>query len=161
MSMWRIILGASIHLTVGLALVLLFSDPMVAVLGNLATKTHIPAFYVSFVVTPLASNSSEIVSAMIFAARKTQDKVSMSHASLYGAACMNNTFCLAIFFLIIYIHELPWNFAPETISVLVCEVALFVLGRSTTLFAWKGVVACALYPICLLIVIIWRLVGGH
>ncbi|KAE9066213.1 hypothetical protein PF010_g27893, partial [Phytophthora fragariae] len=47
----------------GTALVLLFSDPMVDVLSEVGARTGIPAFYVSFVVAPLASNASELIAA--------------------------------------------------------------------------------------------------
>jgi len=80
---------------------------MVAILGKLASKIGVGAFYVSFVVTPIASNVTEVVSALYFAKSKTEAKVSTAHASLYGAACMNNTFCLAVFFFIIYFNRLP------------------------------------------------------
>merc|ERR550537_839362 len=45
----------------GTLLVLVFSDPMVDVLGELGDRTGVPAFYVSFVLAPLASNASELV----------------------------------------------------------------------------------------------------
>ena len=43
----------------GTALVLVFSDPAVDVLNEIGVRTGIPAFYVSFVLAPLASNASE------------------------------------------------------------------------------------------------------
>merc|ERR1712086_108928 len=48
-------------LTIGTVLILLFSDPMCAVLSELGSRTGIPAFYISFVVAPLASNGAEII----------------------------------------------------------------------------------------------------
>lgn len=46
--------------------------------------SHIPAFYVAFVVTPYASNASELVSSLIFASRKHKKNISLtfSQASL-------------------------------------------------------------------------------
>jgi len=144
------------HLLVGMVLVLIFSDPMVAILGNLASKIGVGAFYVSFVITPIASNAAEIVSALYFAKSKTEAKVSMAHASLYGAACMNNTFCLAVFFLIIYFNRLPWEFTPETMCILLCEIAIAMLGYKRTIPLWKAVVAMLIYPLALVFVIIWK-----
>ena len=42
----------------GTLLVLIFSDPMVDVLGEIGNRTGIPAFYISFVLAPMASISS-------------------------------------------------------------------------------------------------------
>jgi len=150
-TFWR----ACIHLGAGMALVLLFSDPMVSILSYLAAKIGVGAFYVSFVVTPLASNASEMVSALYFAKSKTESKVSMAHSSLYGAACMNNTFCLAVFFLIIYMNSLPWDFTAETICILLCEIFVAILGYKRTIPAWKAIIALLLYPLALVFVIVW------
>jgi len=146
---------ACIHLGAGMALVLLFADPMVSILSNLASQIGVGAFYVSFVVTPLASNASEMLSALYFAKSKTVAKVSMAHASLYGAACMNNTFCLAVFFFIIYKNNLPWEFTAETMCILLCEILIALLGYKRTIPAWKAVIALLLYPLALLFVIVW------
>eukprot|EP00494_Astrolonche_serrata_P029895 UN30162 len=106
------------YLFVGVALVTIFSDPMCNTLSAFANTTSIPAFYVSFVVTPLASNAAEVLAAVLFAKKKTTECVTLSVASLYGAACMNSTFCLAIFFALIYLQELTWTFTAETCAIL-------------------------------------------
>jgi len=155
-----ILVKAVTYLIIGVGLVLIFSDPMVSILSFLATKIGVGAFYVSFVLTPLASNASEIVTALYFATSKTEAKVSMAHASLYGAACMNNTFCLAVFLLLIYVHDLPWQFTAETLCILLSEVAVALLGYKRTIPAWKALVSLLIYPMALLFVIIWHLVDA-
>ena len=45
------------------AMVLLFSDPMVDVFSAFGDRMNISAFYVSFVLAPLASNASELIAA--------------------------------------------------------------------------------------------------
>ena len=40
------------------------------------------AFYVSFVVTPLCSNASELVSSLIFASKKKKENISMTYAQV-------------------------------------------------------------------------------
>lgn len=45
----------------GTILVVLFSDPMTDVLGELGNRSGIKPFYVSFVIAPLASNASEVI----------------------------------------------------------------------------------------------------
>lgn len=46
---------------VGTVVVLLVSDPMVDVLDSIGKRLGIGAFYVAFVLAPLASNASELV----------------------------------------------------------------------------------------------------
>ena len=47
----------------GTLLVLVFSDPAVDVLSNIGVRLNVNAFYISFVLAPLASNASELVAA--------------------------------------------------------------------------------------------------
>jgi len=48
----------------GTIIVLIFSDPMVDVLGRFGELTKIEAFFVSFILAPLASNAPEILASM-------------------------------------------------------------------------------------------------
>merc|ERR1712013_925615 len=94
---------------------------MVDALSNWGTRTGIPAFYISFVLAPLASNASELLSAYTYAAKKSQKSITTALSTLVGAACMNNTFCLAIFFALIYMRGVAWQFTAETISIMVIQ----------------------------------------
>lgn len=47
----------------------LFADPMVDAVAAFAKATDISAFVVSFVITPFASNASELVSSLQFACK--------------------------------------------------------------------------------------------
>jgi Ca2+/Na+ antiporter len=78
----------------GTFVVLLFSDPMVDILSEIGRRTGIPAFYVAFVAAPLASNASELIASYNYAQKKTSSTISISLATLEGAAVMNNTFVL-------------------------------------------------------------------
>lgn len=44
--------------------------------------SKIPAFYVAFVVTPYASNASELVSSLIFAMRKHKKNISLTFSQV-------------------------------------------------------------------------------
>merc|ERR1711920_86619 len=99
----------------------LISDPFVDCLTVWGTRTGIPTFYISFVVAPFASNASELLSAYSLAAKKTQTSITASLSTLIGAACMNNTFCLAIFFALIWAKGLAWQFTAETISMMLVQ----------------------------------------
>merc|ERR1712167_6792 len=82
---------AAQKLFLGTALVVVFSDPMVDVMSEIGVRTGVPAFYVSFLLAPLASNASELLASMYYAGKKTQTSITISFAALEGAACMNNT----------------------------------------------------------------------
>lgn len=99
---------AFLMLFVGTTLVLAFSDPMVDVLSEVAERIGVPAFYVSFILAPLASNASEVIASQYYAAKKTRKTITVSLTALEGAASMNNTFCLSIFMALIYFRGLAW-----------------------------------------------------
>merc|ERR1719420_123878 len=68
----QIFIQAMAMITFGTLLVICFSDPMVSAISAFATSTQIPAFFVSFIVVPIASNAAELVSAIQFASKKTK-----------------------------------------------------------------------------------------
>lgn len=137
----------------GSVLVLLFSDPMCDCLGLFADKIEVPKFYVSFLLAPLASNASELVSAMKLAQKRTLSSMVQSLSTLEGAAIMNNTFCLGIFLVLIVWKGLAWQFSAETISIIAIQVVIgvIVLLKDTEKL-FDGVLILLLYPLALLIV---------
>jgi hypothetical protein len=140
-------------MSIGTLLVLIFSDPMVDVLGQIGKKTGVPAFYVSFVLAPLASNASELVSSYKLACKKTRNSITQSLQTLEGAACMNNSFCLAIFLFMIFSQGLAWKFTAETISIFLIQFFVFLVvkkGRKMPLL--YGVIVFFFYPLALVIV---------
>ncbi|CAM9236042.1 unnamed protein product [Heterosigma akashiwo] len=149
----RAIVGRSCYMMfLGTFIVLLFSDPMVDVLTAVGDRTGVPSFYVAFVLAPLASNASELIAAYNYAAKKTSSTILVSLSALQGAACMNNTFCLAVFFALIYFKTLAWEFAAETLAIIAVQIviALFSLKNKQTLF--DGALVMCLYPISLILV---------
>eukprot|EP00929_Paragymnodinium_shiwhaense_P028856 TRINITY_DN16660_c0_g1_i1.p1 TRINITY_DN16660_c0_g1~~TRINITY_DN16660_c0_g1_i1.p1 ORF type:complete len:589 (+),score=213.84 TRINITY_DN16660_c0_g1_i1:70-1836(+) len=138
---------------VGSVLVLLFSDPMCDMLGLFADKIGIKKFYVSFLLAPLASNASELVSAMKLAQKRTLSSMVQSLSTLEGAAIMNNTFCLAIFLILIVWKKLAWQFSAETLSIVLIQIiiAIFVLSKKVQTLL-DGMLILCLYPAALLIV---------
>jgi len=143
----------------GTGMVLLFSDPMVDVLTAVGERTGVPAFYVAFVLAPLASNASELIAAYNYAAKKTSSTILVSLSALQGAACMNNTFCLAVFFALIYFKGLAWEYAAETFSIIFVQacMALFSLKSKQTLL--DGCLVMLLYPISLALVAVLEAIG--
>merc|ERR1712063_1214 len=94
----------------GTLLVVVFSDPMVDLLGRMGDILGVSAFYVSFLLAPMASNASELVAASNYAAKKTMKSMTTSLSTLEGAAVMNNTFTTGVFFALIYMRGIAWEF---------------------------------------------------
>jgi len=128
----------------GTILVLVFSDPAVTVLDEIGHRTGIPSFYVSFVLAPLASNASELVAAMKYGMKKTMKDMTLSLSTLLGAACMNNTFCLGIFYALVWKQRLVWNFSAEVASIILVEllVGWYALNPVQTLMNAYMVLLC-------------------
>jgi len=60
-------------------------------------------------------------------------------SSLQGSACMNNTYCLFIFLVLILLdNRLTWNFHAEALVtvIVVCVIALY--SRKTTSVALES-----------------------
>jgi len=152
-QMRNVIIRSCWMMSLGTLLVLIFSDPMCDVLGGVGYVLDIGPFYISFLLAPLASNASELLSAYNYAKKKTQVSITNSLSTLVGAACMNNTFCLGIFYTLIVVKKLYWAFTAETIAIITIQWVIGQIAlRGTTqtwLIGW-GILAC--YPGCLVIV---------
>merc|ERR1740115_66174 len=107
---------------VGSLLVLFFSDPTVDIFNEIAKRIEISPFYISFVLAPLASNATEVVCSYNLAKKRTVKSITTCLSLLVGAAVMNNTFCLGIFFGLVYFKNLAWEFTAETIAIVVVQV---------------------------------------
>eukprot|EP00929_Paragymnodinium_shiwhaense_P055271 TRINITY_DN276_c0_g1_i1.p1 TRINITY_DN276_c0_g1~~TRINITY_DN276_c0_g1_i1.p1 ORF type:complete len:584 (+),score=194.12 TRINITY_DN276_c0_g1_i1:106-1857(+) len=151
-SMWM--------MSVGTIMVLIFSDPLVEVLAAFGKVTGVPAFYISFVLAPLASNASELVAAYKYSIKKTSKTITVSLNTLEGAACMNNTFCLGIFLALIYVQGLAWKFTAETVSILLVQLIIFFIVVSKnyqTMF--DACVILSLLPLSLALVYVMEANG--
>ena len=58
---------AGLLLLLGAIIAVAFADPLVDAVDNFSVATGIPTFFVSFIALPLATNSSEALSAIITA----------------------------------------------------------------------------------------------
>ncbi|KAJ7294449.1 hypothetical protein O6H91_Y256600 [Diphasiastrum complanatum] len=139
----------------GAVLAGIFADPLVEAISNFSQASGIPSFFISFVATPLATNSSEAISSLMFASRKRKRNISMTYSQIYGAVTLNNTLCLGIFLAIVAARGLVWDFSSEVtvISVVIIVMGLLA-GARTTFRLWLAAVALALYPISIAIVAI-------
>jgi len=149
------------QLGLGLLLVFIFSDPACSCFNEIGKRSGIPAFFVSFVLAPFVSNGSELLSAYVFAAKKTSETISVSLSTLIGAAAMNNTFCLGILLVCIAAKNLPWDYLAQVCGILFVEVGcillVMLLKKVTILHAIGNI---ALYPIAIALIYVIGKISG-
>ncbi|CAD6251268.1 unnamed protein product [Miscanthus lutarioriparius] len=144
---------AILLLLLGTAMAAAFADPLVDAVHNFSNATNIPSFFISFIAMPLATNSSEAVSAITFASRKKQRTLSLTFSEVYGGVTMNNTLCLAVFLGLVYVRGLTWDFSSEVLVIfLVCTIMGLFTSFRTNFPLWTCFVAYLLYPLSLVIV---------
>ncbi|OMO92397.1 Sodium/calcium exchanger membrane region [Corchorus olitorius] len=157
----KITIKAVLMLLVGTIIAAAFADPLVDAVDNFSDATSIPSFFISFIALPLATNSSEAVSAIIFASRKNKRTSSLTFSELYGAVTMNNVLCLSVFLALVYVRGLTWDFSSEVLVILiVCLVMGAFASFRTTFPLWTCSVAYILYPFSLALVYVLDYVFG-
>jgi len=139
-------------LFIGTSLVILFSDPMVDVMQQIAVELHMSPFYVSFILAPLASNASEVIASQYYAAKKTRKTITVSLTALEGAASMNNTFCLSIFMGLIFFRGLAWQYTAETIAIVVVEFTMMCIAQKDVLTTFTAAGIMAIFPLSIALV---------
>lgn len=139
-------------LIVGTLLVVVFSDPMVDVMQQIAVEVNLSPFYVSFILAPLASNASEMIASQYYAAKKTRKTISVSITALEGAASMNNTFCLSIFMGLIFFRGLAWEYTAETIAIVAVEFFLGFLLQKNVMTSSRALLVFSVFPLSIALV---------
>jgi Ca2+/Na+ antiporter len=147
-------LQAYFLLLIGTFICTVFSDPMVDVISHIGSKMNVSPFYISFVVTPLASNASEVIAGLIFARKKTTESISLTLSTLHGAATMNSTLSLCLFMSLIYFRQLSWSFSAEVITVMFVIISVGLNSLRKTIYLWQAVMIGSLYPFSILMVYI-------
>ncbi|KAG6637230.1 hypothetical protein CIPAW_11G164600 [Carya illinoinensis] len=159
-SRWTSI-KAVLLLLLGTLIAAAFADPLVDAVDNFSDATGIPAFFISFIVLPLATNSSEAVSAIIFASRDKRKTTSLTFSELYGSATMNNVLCLSVFLALVYIRGLTWDFSSEMLVIIIVCVVMGCFASFRTHFPlWTALVALLLYPFSLALIYVLDYVLG-
>ncbi|KAJ6298309.1 hypothetical protein OIU76_019457 [Salix suchowensis] len=152
---------AAMMLLAGAVIAAAFADPLVDAVDNFSDATSIPTFFISFIALPLATNSSEAVSAIIFASRKKVKTTSLTFSEIYGAVTMNNVLCLSVFLALVYFRELTWDFSAEVLVIcIVCIVMGAFASFRTTFPLWTSSLAFFLYPFSLVLVYVLDYVLG-
>jgi len=143
---------AVLILLTGTAICTIVSDPMVDVISNIGTQLNISPFYISFIITPLASNASEVIAGLVFARKKTSEGITLTLSSLHGGATMNSTLALCIFMSLVYFRQLSWSFSAEVITVIFVILAVAVNALKTNIFLWQAIIVGSLYPLSIVMV---------
>lgn len=146
-------------LALGALLVVLFSDPMVDVIQEIGVRANVSPFYVSFILAPLASNASEVLSSQYYASKKTTKTITVSLSALEGAACMNNTFCLSIFMGLIFFRGLAWAYTAETIAIVAVEIVVGLCVQAQVMTASRGFMIMAIFPASIAFVAFLEAIG--
>lgn len=149
----RIKRRSALKMGIGTLLILVFSDPMVDLLAEIGNRMGVSAFYVAFVLAPLTSNASELVAAYNYATKRTQGAITTSLSTLVGAAIMNNTYCLGVFYVVIFVKDLAWEFTAETISIIFIQLVMgAIILKSKNHNVLTGIAILSLYPLAMAIV---------
>ena len=143
----------------GTSFVLLFSGPMVDVLSEVADRVGVSAFYVSFVIAPLASNASEVIASQYYAAKKTRKTMTVALTALEDAAAMNNTLCLSIFMALIYFRGLAWQYTAETLSILLVQLVVGWWALRDKMSALAAIGIFSLFPLSVMFVALLEHLG--
>ncbi|KAH9305488.1 hypothetical protein KI387_009892 [Taxus chinensis] len=158
---FKVYLKAVLLLLGGAVIAGVFADPLVDAVDNFSDATNIPSFFISFIAMPFATNSSEAISALIFASRKRKRTASLTFSEIYGAVTMNNTLCLGVFLAIVYVRGLDWNFSAEVLVILVVIIVTGLMGSIYTTFKlWISSIGFLMYPLSLVIVYVLDFVLG-
>lgn len=147
------VFGALSIITFGAILATVFSDTIVDSIDAVGFHTGIPNFVIGFVVCPLASNASELISSLQLASRKKRRNTSVTFAQIYAACTMNNCLCLGIFFVMVWWKNLSFDYMAEVSAILLVTwtVGLCTCNQ-TTIPARITLSVLLLYPFSLILV---------
>lgn len=156
----KTVVKACVLLVLGAGGAAVFSDPMVDTINRMSRVMHIQPFFISFIVTPFASNASELIASLYFCAKKSSKSVSVAMAAVYGAVTMNSTLNLGILLLLMYRRDIFWAFTAEALPMLftVFVVGIFAAVKDT-FTALEGVLVLLLYPLSLGLTYLFQRIG--
>ncbi|CAN6553152.1 unnamed protein product [Malus baccata var. baccata] len=158
---WMNLLKAAFLITLGTAITVFLSMPLMVSLQEFSTAASIPSFMASYVVIPLATNYRLALMSVLSAKHKTENAISLTLSEIYNAAFMNNIVGLIIFLALVYIRNLSWNVAAEVLVVLIISIAVGLSASFSRTFPfWTSILAYILYPISLLLVYVLTIVIG-
>ena len=139
-------------LAIGASLVVVFSDPTVDVIQEIAYRLNLSSFYVSFILVPLASNLCEVIASLYYSSKKTSKSMTVALSSLSGAAAMNNTLCLSLFMGLIVFRGIAWEYTAETIAIVVVQFIVGMIASKSKMISFDAYLILSLYPLSIVLV---------
>lgn len=104
---------AVLLLLLGTVIAAVFADPLVDAVDNFSAATSIPSFFISFIALPVATNSSEAVSAIIFATRKNLRSSSLTFSEVcFFFGCL--TFRIKVLHVLYISNIKQWNYSLKS-----------------------------------------------
>ncbi|XP_050247450.1 sodium/calcium exchanger NCL-like isoform X2 [Quercus robur] len=149
----RASIKAVLLLLLGTIIAAAFADPLVDTIDNFADATSIPAFFISFIVLPLATSSRDTVSAIRLASQDKRHTASLSFSEIYATVTIHNVLSIPVFLALVYIRGLTWDFSSEVLVILIVSIVMGLLGSFRTHFPlWTSIPAILLYPFSLALI---------
>nr|XP_023896594.1 sodium/calcium exchanger NCL-like [Quercus suber] len=149
----RSIIKAVLLLLLGTIIAAAFADPLVDTTDNFADATGFPAFFISFIVLPLATSSRDTVSAIRLASQDKRHTASLSFSEIYATVTIHNVLSIPVFLALVYIRGLTWDFSSEVLVILIVSIGMGLLGSFRTHFPlWTSILAILLCPFSLALV---------
>jgi len=121
---------------------------MVDAISAFSSASNLPSFYVSFIVTPFASNASEVISSLMFAAKKKKANLSIT----YSQVCNHHHLFIYLFIYTRIYVSIVFTF----IYVSVSEVCLVVWSSNTEQHTLSRSFLCnGLLPRSAMVILSW------
>lgn len=143
----------------GAVIIFLVADGMIAAITAFGSLTGISSFVLSMIVVPLASNMSELIGTYLLAGQKRKDTLTQLYSMLYGGVVMNNAVSLGVFLFCLIFRELEWNFAAETVTVIIIVTLMGVFGSCTVNYLTVHMIpVLILFPVSVGLVALFQLI---
>lgn len=142
---------AIVQILTSMIIVFIFADPLVNTMLEWAKWLGVPSV-IPVMFIPIFT-SGEVVSAYNWAQGGFKGKLSMTYTSLYSAVAMNNCLVFGAFLLMIYSNDLVWDFAGESIGLLVTSCVIGTLGSNFFTYTMlHGAFVMSLFPFLALVI---------
>ena len=149
------LLWALAQIIIGISIIVTFAIPAVNTTMDFCNSIGIeaPELLVSFLVFPIINNGYLYVATCRQAMELKKREISISFTNLFQLVMLHNTFCLSLFSLMIFVHNLSWNWLSETsITLLIMIVVCFIASFISILRSVKGFFIMLFYPFSILLI---------
>ncbi|CAI9303757.1 unnamed protein product [Lactuca saligna] len=140
-------------LIIGIFMLTVLAEPLVESVRKFSESIKIEAFYVSFILVPLATNARTAIAAIRAASQKRHLTTSLTFSEIYHKVFMNNILGFCVLVSVIYFRGLTWHFSAEILVVIIVCVIMGLLASFRSKFPmWTLFIAFPLYPLSLVVV---------